>query len=258
MTLNEANRKARYLQLCVDTPSAASTHRDSNSISAPLFSWSAREILHPDKQLDRQHALLGHVTNDTEEKEPVLLNTEHPWSAFICGSQGSGKSYTTSCILEGCLSRNKNIGTLKQPMAGLVFRYDRYGSGICEAATLCTGSAAVKVQILLSPFNYKTMESKYRSVSANEEMLQIKPFYLKSKYLNAERIQKFMASGDGFKPLYMSASPFMYLFRPNADGSYRSLTRYCETWVSRTRALTPDTNACSCTPTLKPEWPSRS
>jgi hypothetical protein len=209
MSTFDVERKKRYLQLC--SSSAAPTKKSEKAIDAPLFSWMAREELLNQGYNDNQHGLLGHLVEEGEEKEMVLLNTSHPWSAFICGSQGSGKSYTTSCLLENCLTQHDGIGTLRNPMAGIVFRYDRYGTNHCEAVSLCTGEVGVKVQVLLSPFNYKTMERKYKAAiarlgGANPDMFEIKPFYLKSDYLNAERIQKFMASGDGGKPLYMSVS----------------------------------------------------
>jgi hypothetical protein len=67
---------------------------------------------------------------------------------------------------------------------------------------LCTGEAGVEVEILLSPFNYKHMERKYRAITPSSK-LKIKPFYPKDAYLNAERMQKFMGSGESSKPLYM-------------------------------------------------------
>jgi hypothetical protein len=207
MDSNGTARYANYLPLCQSTGLGPSNAQTDRAIDAALFSWSAREALLAQRYKDRQHGLLGHVSTSDGEEELVLLNTSHPWSTFICGSQGSGKSYTTSCLLENCLTKHNEIGTLQNPMAGMLFRYDRYGSGLCEAATLCTGSGGVKVQILLSPFNFKTMEKKYRNfVPAGNTNLEIKPFYLKSRHLNAERMQKFMASGDGEKPLYMNVS----------------------------------------------------
>lgn len=153
-----------------------------------------------------QHALLGHVEEEGEKKA-LLLNAEHPWSAFICGSQGSGKSYSTSVILEGLLSAGNNkIGTVKQAMAGLVFHYDRYGANVCEAATLCSGKSPVKVVVLVSPSNFQTLADRYLALPYASENIQVKVLYIKSSHLNAERIQKFMACGDGTKPLYMSAS----------------------------------------------------
>ena len=61
---------------------------------------SERESLFP------QYGLLGHrIDNvaDQNDPEPIFLNTNPPVSSFICGSQGSGKSYTLSCMLENCL-----------------------------------------------------------------------------------------------------------------------------------------------------------
>lgn len=53
----------------------------------------------------------GDLNHDNEHKltekqkasirdERLFLNINAPWSAFICGSQGSGKSHTLSCIIE--------------------------------------------------------------------------------------------------------------------------------------------------------------
>ena len=53
-----------------------------------------------------QFALLGSsVAEDTSSPtDPrIFLNTNIPFSAFICGVQGSGKSHTTSCLI-GTLS----------------------------------------------------------------------------------------------------------------------------------------------------------
>lgn len=49
-----------------------------------------------------QFGLFGHLASQQSEDlvDPrVMLNTNTPFSAFICGLQGSGKSHTTSCII---------------------------------------------------------------------------------------------------------------------------------------------------------------
>jgi hypothetical protein len=49
-----------------------------------------------------QYGLLGSVCQNEEllPSDPRLfLNTNIPFSAFICGLQGSGKSHTMSCLL---------------------------------------------------------------------------------------------------------------------------------------------------------------
>ncbi|KAF2195615.1 hypothetical protein K469DRAFT_734157 [Zopfia rhizophila CBS 207.26] len=75
--------------------------------------------------------MLGHIPTDparevaepTVNIKPVLLNTNSPWSAFLCGSQGLGKSHMLFCILENCLLTNKQllsyIGKNLNPLAGL-------------------------------------------------------------------------------------------------------------------------------------------
>ncbi|KAE8312120.1 hypothetical protein BDV41DRAFT_539835 [Aspergillus transmontanensis] len=50
----------------------------------------------------------------------LYLNVSHPFSTFICGSQGSGKSHTLSCILENCLIPSR-AGRVPSPLTGLSF-----------------------------------------------------------------------------------------------------------------------------------------
>jgi len=58
------------------------------------------EISDEVKTLDEAKVL---ITGKSTEEKAIFLNTNAPWSAFICGSQGSGKSYTLSCMLENLL-----------------------------------------------------------------------------------------------------------------------------------------------------------
>lgn len=89
----------------------------------------------------------------------VFFNVTSPSSTFICGSQGSGKSHTLSCMLENCLISSK-AGQLDHPLTGLVFHYDSFISDTvgspCEAAYL-SSNPGVKVRILCSPTNIQTI-----------------------------------------------------------------------------------------------------
>lgn len=92
----------------------------------------------------------------SKETDPRLFfNVSHPSSVFICGSQGSGKSHTLSCLLENCLIQSK-AGKLPNPLTGLVFHYDTFFSDVtgspCEAAFL-SSHPDVKVRVLCSPTN---------------------------------------------------------------------------------------------------------
>lgn len=51
--------------------------------------------------LPSQYALLGRIlTVGNEIPDPrIMLNTNVPFSAFVCGVQGSGKSHTTACMI---------------------------------------------------------------------------------------------------------------------------------------------------------------
>lgn len=90
----------------------------------------------------------------------IYFNISAPSSAFICGSQGSGKSYTLSCLLENCLLKS-SVSKLDNPLSGLVFHYDSFISDIrgtpCEAAHL-SSNPNIKVRILCSPSNVQTIK----------------------------------------------------------------------------------------------------
>ncbi len=75
-----------------------------------------------------------------------MLNIHTPNYAFICGSHGSGKSYTLNCLLESCLLADVCTGKLRQPLAGLVFHYDINSSGTpAETASLCSLSQSCMI-----------------------------------------------------------------------------------------------------------------
>ena len=96
-----------------------------------------------------------------KDQDPrVFFNTTAPSSTFICGSQGSGKSHTLSCLLENCLSPSI-ANELPSPLTGLVFHYDTFisddGGSPCEAAFL-SSNPQIKVRVLCSPSNLRTIQ----------------------------------------------------------------------------------------------------
>ena len=58
-------------------------------------------------------------TNEAADSR-LFVNMRTPWSAFICGSQGSGKSHTLSCMLEAAL-QHSGLGKLPSPLAGVSY-----------------------------------------------------------------------------------------------------------------------------------------
>ncbi|KAJ5394234.1 uncharacterized protein N7487_011875 [Penicillium crustosum] len=145
------------------------------------------------------------VLNDrsTWEKDPRLFfNVSSPSSTFICGSQGSGKSHTLSCILEGCLIPSKS-GNLSSPLTAVVFHYDTFicdsGGSPCEAAFLASNSD-IEIRVLCAPTNLRTIKGTYSRFNIKVEALKID-----QADLNTKRMLDLMAVGhnNGPLPLYM-------------------------------------------------------
>jgi hypothetical protein len=178
---------------------------------APLIWWDVKK--HMDKSNNgskslRQYAVLGQETSLGLNKpyKPVLLNTDAPWSAFLCGSQGSGKSHTLSCMLENCLLDDAQIGKNPHPLAGLVLHYDgSRGSGVCEAAYLCS---KVKTRVLVSASNYGNLKAKYEDMAKQcDGDIEVHELKISPEYLDTERIKTLMAvAKDGEAPLYIQVS----------------------------------------------------
>ncbi|EAT80541.2 hypothetical protein HBH56_143640 [Parastagonospora nodorum] len=175
---------------------------------APLIWWDVKTHLdqseNPNDQL-KQYAVLGHESSATSNSvyKPVLLNTNAPWSSFLCGSQGSGKSHTLSCMLENCILSTPNIGKNPHPLAGLVLHYDgSRGSGVCEAAYLCS---QVKTRVLVSASNYGNLKSKYEDMAKKcGGTIEVQKLLIATDHLDTERVKTLMAvSKDGEMPLYI-------------------------------------------------------
>lgn len=189
---------------------------------APLVWWGVKQHFEPYQHVNRGYGVLGHIPDDSSSPEsarsdqnstnrnPILLNTDSPWSAFLCGSQGSGKSHSLSCMLENCLLTDATIlpqiGPNPHPLAGLVFHYDRcQGSGVCEAAYLCTN---IPTTVLVSPSNYGRLKAAYEAMAESQGgTITVKQLYILPKYLDTERMKTLMAVGkDDDMPLYMQVS----------------------------------------------------
>ncbi|KAL9101853.1 MAG: hypothetical protein Q9163_002937 [Psora crenata] len=138
----------------------------------------------------------------------LFLNMNAPWSAFICGSQGSGKSHTLSCMLEAGLLKSK-LGPLPQPLAAMVFHYDKFtgfqSTQVCEAAYLA--SSGIPVKVMVSPTSYHRMREVYANLPGFPHDVpkpQVVPLFLMEQHLNVERMMKLMAvDDDGKTALYM-------------------------------------------------------
>lgn len=184
-----------------DSLSSDSSSQHSSAMSTEQSPHGTNTALLP------QYGLLGfHIGNESaiEKGEPIFLNVNAPNSAFICGSQGSGKSYTLSCMLENCLLKKQDTGPVSEPVAGVVFHYDVDSSNsLAEAAQLC--SRGIKVNVLVSQSNERVLRPRYEQLAKKYGNLTVQPLLLRSRDLSIERMNKLMALADkeGPVPLYM-------------------------------------------------------
>jgi hypothetical protein len=155
-----------------------------------------------------QHSLLGfHVGEhpSIDQKEPIMLNTRAPNSVFLCGSQGSGKSFTLGCILENHLLPDARYGRLETPVAGIAFHYDTDAGSAAEVASLC--SRGIEVNVLVSSSNYEVLNEAYQKLATEVGgHITVDRLLLKDRDLNIGRMHKLMAfdeSADNV-PLYVA------------------------------------------------------
>ncbi|KAF2125329.1 hypothetical protein P153DRAFT_425759 [Dothidotthia symphoricarpi CBS 119687] len=174
---------------------------------APLLSASV--IRGEDRSVLPQYGFLG-----SHEKEKVFLNTNVPFSAFICGVQGSGKSHTASCILENALIPSSQLGRLKKPLSALVFSYSQFGGdgsgfSISEAAFLGTPHPKFpnhphvkKVHVWVAPSNYVKISRLYLLIPN----VVVSQFKLKPRNLDIDTMLTLMnVAESNDTPLYMAA-----------------------------------------------------
>ncbi|KAI6712935.1 hypothetical protein B2J93_1770 [Marssonina coronariae] len=140
-------------------------------------------------EMARQDRDLSELPVDRDPR--VFFNISAPSSAFICGSQGSGKSHTLSCLLENCLLKSDadQMNKLKSPLAGLVFHYDPFISDLkgtpCEAAHLCSSE-------------------KISRTYSNMKSVTVEPLMINESHLNTKRMLDLMAvSQEERMPLYL-------------------------------------------------------
>lgn len=117
-----------------------------------------------------QYGLLaGDINRDpADTADPrIFYNVASPSSVFICGSQGSGKSHSLSCLLENALLPSR-ANVLPSPLTGIVFHYDTFisdtGGAACEAAYI-SSSEHVSVRVLCAPTNTRQIKVSRRTGS---------------------------------------------------------------------------------------------
>ncbi|KAJ5346958.1 uncharacterized protein N7506_000211 [Penicillium brevicompactum] len=162
--------------------------------------------------LPSQCMLLGNIVSGNELSDcRVMLNANIPFSAFVCGVQGSGKSHTTACMIENCSMSLPELGTLNQSISTLVLQFDEYTSTTSsqpsEAAFLASAlpqyahEQPVPLRVLVSPTNLSNLRGMYSQIPN----IEIQPFKIHPKHLNISMMLSLMSvSQSGGIPLYMA------------------------------------------------------
>ncbi|KAF2685473.1 hypothetical protein K458DRAFT_301216 [Lentithecium fluviatile CBS 122367] len=182
---------------------------DAEILHAPLLDG---EMISTGRHLLPQYGLMG-SHKELNVKSRMFLNTNIPFSAFICGVQGSGKSHTTATILENSLIPSKNLGHLESPLSALVFSYGHFsgdGSGysISEAAFLAApspqfpdGAHIKKVNVLVAPSNFMRISKLYLCIPN----VTVTKFMLNPADLDIDTMLTLMNVNESDEqPLYMA------------------------------------------------------
>ncbi|KAF8539146.1 hypothetical protein BDD12DRAFT_839363 [Trichophaea hybrida] len=197
--------------------SAGTRKRDSEVEKAVMFSSSLLQLDPEAPRLLPQYGLLGIASDIRDPGGPqatdrrVFLNTNYPASFFICGLQGSGKSHTTSCILENHLLKSPILGHIEHPCSAMVFHYGHYTSREtfrpCEAAFLSLRGqqfpnqpAVSTVTVLVSPSNFHALSRSYSQIPG----VNVRKLKLLAKDLHVSSLLTLMSCDrKASAPLYM-------------------------------------------------------
>lgn len=136
-----------------------------------------------------------------------------PFSALVCGVQGSGKSHTVCTLLENAMiSGDRRVGSLQTQMSGLVLHFGDGGKASlpCEAAALSSSSSLLpsefggslpNVSVFVSSSSLNTMRGIYSHLG---DHVSVKPLKFAEKELDSEAFRAMMAVGSSESiPLYM-------------------------------------------------------
>ncbi|KAJ8698160.1 hypothetical protein PTI98_004899 [Pleurotus ostreatus] len=123
------------LELLEDCPKEIQSSKAHDTTTAPLIMRDAY-IAGLKNNGATQYGVLGKTltvrgprAEDSFEDDRLYVNTNAPFSAIVCGVQGSGKSHTVSVLLENMfISGVGAIGTLQKPLSGLILHYGEGGS----------------------------------------------------------------------------------------------------------------------------------
>lgn len=186
---------------------AERTSEESRSTDNSMEVSSSSILLNHGPSSSRSSTASDADSPELNDNSILFLNNNAPWSAFICGSQGSGKSYTLSCMLESALFPSA-ISTLPTPLTGIVFHYGGASSRQpCEAAYL---ASKVPVRVLVSKSNFVDMKEVYSKLPGVEKDIKVQSMVFGDQHLDIQKMKSLMAIQDsaGNTPLYIEVRVF--------------------------------------------------
>ncbi|KDQ29197.1 hypothetical protein PLEOSDRAFT_1112157 [Pleurotus ostreatus PC15] len=202
------------MQLLDGCPKSMPSSESHDMNTAPLMMRDAY-MLGVGNNNTTQYGVLGKTLTvgspngyESFQDSRLYVNTNAPFSAVVCGVQGSGKSHTVSVMLENMfISGVGAIGKLHKPLSGLVLHYGEGGTGgrPCEVAWLAVSKfRTVKpapVKVYVSPSSLNTMRTVYAPLGGQ---VQVVPLCFTEAELDAEAFLSMMAVGSsGGAPLYI-------------------------------------------------------
>jgi hypothetical protein len=153
------NKKPNAMDHLTNSPLFA-THGLTQSVEITSFTRTLQCGLLAEMLLEHDKDLEESSPDHNLADKRLFFNITTPSSIFICGSQGSGKSHTLSCLLEACLA-DSDATVLPRPLSALLFHYDTFisddGGSPCEAAFLAS-LPGIRVRIVCAPTNLCTIQ----------------------------------------------------------------------------------------------------
>ncbi|KAF9779993.1 hypothetical protein BJ322DRAFT_1023896 [Thelephora terrestris] len=206
---------AEFSLLGNKTPADLLNSSKHQLVTAPLFSRKAYELCEANN--DCQYGVLGTILeiggqeDESAPEDPRLyLNTNAPFSAVVCGVQGSGKSHSVSVMLESMMIPGFDaIGCQKKALSGLVLHFGEAGTVTqpCEAAYLglsrLEGFKTPKIRVYVTPTSLSKMTAVYKRLGPSVEVSSL---LLTQSELDAKSFLSLMAVGTTSTdrtPLYM-------------------------------------------------------
>jgi hypothetical protein len=131
-----------------------------------------------------------------------------PFSAVVCGVQGSGKSHTVSVLLENMfIPHCSPIGSLEKALCGLVLHFGEGGPSSRPSEAAWVGVSNVHniqgppVRVYVSRSSLNTMRRVYAPLGDN---VTVEPLYFSESELDAQAFLSMMAVGSSESaPLYV-------------------------------------------------------